>query len=100
MFHKINKPIHQVTLLDCPDPFKNKVKCEECKHWVDKTDASVVSYSGSFGYYYSYFCSMHKKPYTRTITAFPRNLFFGEVLMEQDGTPVGYEKIKEPKNEN
>ncbi len=84
-----------VTFLDCPDPFKDKVKCTECKHWIDKSDASSVLHRG--GIYYSQFidwyCPMHKKPYTRYIMAFPNNLYYGEVRMEEDGTPVGYKKI-------
>lgn len=26
----------------CPDPFKDKVKCETCKCWVDKKDAQEI----------------------------------------------------------
>lgn len=78
----------------CPDPFADKVKCYECKLWTDKTDASKVSGLGMFGLINDWYCPTHKKPYTRIIRASPNSLYFGEVLMEEDGTPVGYQKIK------
>lgn len=48
------------------DPFEDKVKCYECKHWIDKSDAQVVGFTRvySFNDRYDckiYFCPMHKK---------------------------------------
>lgn len=83
------------TPMDCPDPFKNKVKCEECKHYVDKSDAFSVKIWSDFGETIMWYCPMHKKPYTSYIHAYPTYLYFGEVSMSEDGTPVGYKKIAE-----
>lgn len=83
----------------CPDFFEDKVKCDECKHWIDKYDASSVDagYNMWLGLTILWYCPMHKKPYSRFISAQPENLYFGEVQMDKDGTPIGYEKIKEKK---
>lgn len=80
----------------CPDPFVDKVKCEECKHWIDRDDASKVKahhlLSRPFDEWY---CPMHKKPYDEKTTYIYPHRYYGRVEMEEDGTPVGY--IKKPK---
>lgn len=44
-----------------------KVKCETCKHWVDKVDAQKIvdKFWGSFGLNETnlFYCPMHKVPY-------------------------------------
>jgi len=82
----------------CPDPFADKVKCNECKLWVDKSDASKVRHLGLFGEVVEWYCPTHKKPYTSYIVAMPSNLYYGEVRMEADGTPIGYKKIVQKKS--
>jgi len=80
----------------CLDPFADKVKCYECRHWIDKSDAQKVEASG----FYDgdrWYCQLHKKPYSRVRTYAFADLatrFFGEVEMNKDGTPIGYKKIK------
>lgn len=60
----------------CPDPFADKVKCVECKFYLDKSDAQKVEvfqepYYGIAGWddgeRVIYFCPAHKKPYDRHI---------------------------------
>lgn len=82
------KPIHI-----CPNPFANKVKCNECKAWIDKTDASTVKSFGLFGETADYYCPVHKKPYARYILAYPNNIYFAEIEVDEDGVPVGYKKV-------
>jgi hypothetical protein len=45
-------------LFDC---FKDKVKCETCKHWIDKKDAQEVK--NVIWNRYHYFCPLCKVPY-------------------------------------
>ena len=54
------KPIEK-----CPDPFANKVKCETCKCWLDRDDASRVKIflDGHYDYRVYFYCPIHKKPY-------------------------------------
>lgn len=40
-----------------------KVKCETCKHWIDKEDAQVVKTYGRIGVSERYYCVMHQLPY-------------------------------------
>lgn len=50
------------------DPFEDKVKCDECKHWIDKRDAKIVrrTYEGWHDLGEEIYCPMHKKSYDRT----------------------------------
>lgn len=83
----------RIEVVGCPDPFKDKVKCHECKHWIDKSDAHKVEVNS----YYAvteYYCPMHKKPYTRKISCMYPVSYYGEVGMDEDGTPIGYTKKK------
>ena len=84
--------------LKCPDPFKDKVKCRECRCWLDKSDSHEVDVC--YGMDTQYYCHAHKKPYSRIILpgwygvlgdSAPR--YFGEVQMTEGGIPVGYKKI-------
>jgi len=78
-----------------------QVKCEECKHWVDTSDAHMVRRYSPLGMFEQYYCPMHKKPYNEVIVGFfPYSegaWYFGRVKMTEDGTPVGYVKQKSKK---
>lgn len=79
----------------CPDPFADKVKCGQCKCWVDKSDASQVTCFGLFGIVVQWYCPTHKKPYSWYTQGTPTNSYYGEVSMTADGVPVGYKKTKD-----
>lgn len=81
-------------MLKCSDPFKDRVKCQECKHWIDRSDASIVKTVSSWGIHEYWYCPMHKKSYNSFFSGHPKNIYFGEVQMEEDGTPVGYIRKK------
>lgn len=86
----------------CPDPFADKVKCDECKHWIDKSDAQEVHVMNSpwrDGNTLEYFCPQHKKNYTKKrVWGYGiNNEYYQTMVVSEDGTPVGYEKIKEKK---
>lgn len=93
MFCRIKKELEDSISMNSSDPFKDKVKCEECKHYIDKSDASSVKSVDMFGVNTDWYCPMHKKPYSSYISATPENLYYGEIRMKEDGTPVGYKKI-------
>lgn len=91
------------TPLKDSDPFKDKVKCETCKCWLDKSDAHRVDLGGDRQWsYYDYiiswnsidsnnifYCRIHKPNYTKKIG----NSFFKELEVTEDGEPVGYKKL-------
>jgi len=76
------------------------VKCEECKHLIERSDAQEIkvaySWSRDKGVYY--YCPMHKKSYDRVLEGFWGILYFGEVEMDKNGTPIGYTKIQSGSN--
>jgi hypothetical protein len=82
------------------DPFADKVKCEVCKHWIDKVDAQKVKkvwegrYSTTDDLFY---CPEHKRPYDKMFTSLCSIgiTYFKTMIVSEDGTPVGYKKIKE-----
>lgn len=78
----------------CPDPFKNKVKCEECKHYVDKYDAQEIKENTRSLYWDGtktlYYCPMHRKPYQRVRHSSYGTSYYAEVQVEEDGTPLGF----------
>ena len=46
-----------------------------------------------------YVCDTHKKPYERIyMSHFGPNTYYGKVMMHEDGTPIGYEKVKVDKS--
>jgi len=62
MFWNKNKQVHApVTEHD------ERVKCGECKHWIDKSDAQFVDvypfYESTNELDCAYYCPMHKKPF-------------------------------------
>lgn len=76
-----------------PDPFADKVKCDECKHWIDKSDAQQVSCTGLYNFIRSY-CPLHKKPYSKVTKWSHPYRYFGELEMNEEGIPIGYEPVK------
>lgn len=80
--------------MDCPNPFVDKVKCAECKHWIDKSDSSSVRIVGLYSDML-YYCPMHKKAYDESwVTTLLHPLYFGRVQMNDQGIPLGYVKKK------
>jgi len=89
----------------CPDPFADKVKCEVCKCWLNKGDAHIVNrFPTHILPPESFFCQVHKKPYSRVFVGrdlepylnerFPEiSKYYGEVEMTETGEPIGYTKI-------
>ena len=78
--------------------FKDKVKCEECKHWIDKGDAQRIEVDLR-SYFYDnskdeFYCNMHKKKYDRKIIYASSIFYFKEMLVNENGEPIGYTKIK------
>lgn len=81
----------------CKNQFKDKVKCKECKCWLDKYDAQVVSVQ--LGLYSTfkdeeYYCNTHRKPYKKVICRVDKDIFIEEIEVDKDGEPIGYKKIK------
>ena len=55
------------------DCFKDKVKCETCKHWIDKEDAQEVVGLGSYSRFY---CPLCRVPYDEIHFPSPYDLGF------------------------
>ncbi len=74
--------------------FTDKVKCGECRCWLDKSDAFPVDVN--VGLVVIYYCCPHKKPYRRVLTSGmfgeSRIKYFGEVEMDSMGMPIGFKK--------
>ena len=80
------------------DCFADKVECNDCLCYLNKTSAQkveVLCYGGSFFHYY---CRTHRKPYNVKVVPPPGvdipTRYEGIINMTEDGTPVGYKKIK------
>lgn len=43
----------------------NQVKCETCKHWIDKEDAQKINDNSLISSRQTHYCPMHKLPYDR-----------------------------------
>jgi len=83
------------------DPFEDKVKCEECKHWIDKSDAQEVANLRLVHFWpgsrtSSYYCPLHKKPYEKILSP---GIYTKKMLVDENGTPIGYKKIKTKKHD-
>lgn len=79
--------------MDCPDPFEDKVKCEECKCWLDIEDSQAIRAN----YGQVYYCGVHRKSYSRIVSDNPfrtNNRYFREIECDKDGNPIGYKKEK------
>ena len=83
--------------------FKKKpplVKCDECHCILEEKDAQhVESFEGVICEFFrstKYYCGEHKKPYKKFVLREHSgdHRFYGEVEVSEDGTPVGYKKIK------
>jgi len=73
------------------------VKCDKCSSLVSLDDAQKVS--GVHGTQ-EYYCDEHKVPYNKKRyfydgTTGERIAFYGEVEMDEKGTPIGYTKTLE-----
>lgn len=87
--------------MECPDPFKDKVKCDKCKCWIDKNDAQIIDcryslsmYFGPFEKAYLYFCQTDKRPYDRmSVSSIPFS-YYKEMEVDMEGNPIGYTKNK------
>ena len=73
------------------------VECETCGHIISKKRAQVVTIANyTFGDIF--YCETDKKPYDRIkIFGLVHRVFFREMEVSEDGTPVGYKKISEKK---
>ena len=82
----------------CPNPFTDKVKCDECKCWLDKDDAYMVedvipspSFYSTYGYsIILYYCNTHKKPYIKTKGTDK----WAMIKVDDNGEPIVYKKVK------
>ena len=79
----------------CQNPFADKVKCEECKCWLDKSDAIPVDTSTIYGNGALYYCCSHKKKYKKVIylDVPPYIIYIGEIQVDDSGEPIGYKKM-------
>lgn len=87
---------------ECPDPFKDKVKCEECKHYVDKSDAQEMKTGSKLDFIgddlrrvteYVYYCPLHKRKYDRKSSGWCGSYYYKEMSVDENGEPIGYTKI-------
>jgi len=79
---------------------EEQVKCEECKHWIDRKDAQEITrdrYSSILFYLMSgerepdrayYYCAMHKRPYESIIGS----SYYKNIEVDETGVPTGYVK--------
>lgn len=73
----------------------NHRTCRECGHLFEFGGKIVVVESGRSILDFNY-CRQHQKPYDRAIVLGRNARFFKiDVEVTEDGTPIGYEKIKE-----
>ena len=87
--HKVERVI-----VDC---FEGKVKCSECKCWLDKKDAHLVtneSYLIGYGKWEDYYCQAHKPKFSKTAYLNRVNHYYREVETDFKGEPLGYKKIE------
>lgn len=75
------------------NPFEGKVKCNECAHWIDETDAQKVSVDASYNSYVRTYCPLHRRAYSRMSVYGMSVIYFAEVSVSEDGTPIGYKKL-------
>lgn len=81
------------------DPFEDKVKCNTCKHWIDKSDAQKVetTFLNLFSMEnpsFEYYCPEHKRAYDEVCYVGFRRSYFKRLIVSEDGTPIGFTKIK------
>lgn len=84
------------------DPFEGKTKCSECKHWVDEKDCQIIKSRDNFilledGHYNRYYCPEHKKPYEEIFHSIAGTTYYKRIRVDEQGVPVGYQKIKTKK---
>jgi len=83
------------------DIIEPQTKCETCGAYIDKInkvniwDINKVNIWDGVLELTTYYCGTCKKPYTKKhVLYYGADKYFGEVEMSEDGTPVGYKKIK------
>lgn len=90
-----------------------QVKCETCKHYIDKIDAQAVEIGEGWDgkrpvKFYHYYCPMHRKPYDVSRSSYNyefemHEFKFWRIIPEhqeqvnQDGTPYKEPKTKTKK---
>ncbi len=85
------------------DPFADKVKCEECRHWVDNIDAYPVLHNDLCRFRYTspvsssetlWYCKLCKKEYFKITTdGLGETRYYKEIEVDEKGEPIGYAKI-------
>lgn len=81
------------------DPFEGKVKCDECKHYIDRYDAQKVTIDSYMcGRSEICYCPVHKKPYDQ-IDRYSNIPIYYKTMMRvsEEGIPIGF--IPEPESE-
>jgi hypothetical protein len=72
------------------------VKCEECRCWLDKSDAqeiktTAITIGENYIHAIDYRCNAHRTPYS-SVLIYPRTdlepRYYGEVEMTKDGKPI------------
>ena len=71
-----------------------EVHCVECGVRLLKSKAQRVVGSSWSGSGDNYYCEAHKKPYESFTFFSSKHMFFKEIEVTEDGTPIGYTKIK------
>ena len=75
------------------DPFGDMVKCEVCRHWIDKEDAQIVFFN-TFGVYY---CQMHKVPYDSVVSWRGESEYFKTIPEHKIQVDINGKEIKKKK---
>jgi len=78
----------------------NLIKCENCRCWLERKDAQIISVYSEVFNFEEYYCRKCKQPYSEvklfSYSDIP-NKYFKKIEVTEDGEPVGYKKIKHEK---
>jgi hypothetical protein len=66
--------------------------CSTCGCYIEETRAQKVECARLLQTVYLYYCVEHRKPYGRMQTWDGK--FFATIEVDEDGTPIGYKKVK------
>ncbi len=81
------------------EPMKpEQVKCETCKHWVDKADCQTVHYTDFWGMTSSYYCPIHNLPYDSKINLGGMIKYFKTIPAHEEEVTETGEPVKGRKN--
>ena len=75
---------------------KQPIPCETCKCLINKSDAYEVA-TNQYGSGTLYYCQTHKPSYSKVeyaLTVSSIHAYYKELQVTEDGTPVGYKKVK------